>query len=81
MASDARRRDREAGRDSDIEAGEIEIPEFCPVTMRPMFHAVDAPLGCSPCLVRIDKTKGYVPGNWKVVSAQTLKFMRHRTGS
>ena len=78
MASDARIRDRVAGRDSDIEAEHIAIPEFCPNSGRPMFHAVDRPLGCSPCLVRIDKSKGYVAGNWEVVSAETVKFMRHR---
>jgi hypothetical protein len=76
MASDARRRDREAGRVSDIEAREIEIPESCPITGRPMFHAVDQPLGCSPCLVRLDKSKGYVSGNWTVVSADTQPNLR-----
>ena len=76
MASDARRRDREAGRNSDINAKDIVVPEFCPVTDRPMFHAVNAPLGCSPCLVRLDKEKGYIPGNWMVVSADTQPNMK-----
>lgn len=78
MAADARRRDRAAGRASDIEAREIVIPEFCPLTGRPMFHAVRQPLGCSPCVVRLDKSKEYVSGNWVVVSADTQPNMRHR---
>lgn len=78
MASDARRRDKAAGRASDIEAKGIVIPELCPRTGNPMFHAVDRPLGCSPCLVRIDKALGYVAGNWEVVSAEALEFMRYR---
>jgi len=78
MASDARRRDRAAGRESQIEATDISIPKFCPVTERLMFHAVDAPLGCSPCLVRIDKSKGYISGNWMVVSAETQPNMKRR---
>jgi len=81
MASDARRRDREAGRKTNIKAKDIIVPEFCPVTQRPMFHAVDAPLGCSPCLVRVDKSLGYIPGNWIVVSADTQPNMKRRVGT
>lgn len=79
MASDARRRDREAGRDSDIEASHIVIPEFCPVTREPMWHSVDGPAPWSPCLVRIDKALGYVWGNWKIVSANAL--VQRNTGA
>lgn len=68
MASDARRRDRAAGRETDIRAKDIVIPEVCPDTGCLLWHGVGEKLGWSPCLVRIDKTKGYVPGNWRVVA-------------
>ncbi|WP_208511955.1 hypothetical protein [Variovorax paradoxus] len=74
MASDARRRDRAAGRESDIEAKDIVVPKTCPITGKLLFHAVDQPLGCSPCLIRLDKTKGYIAGNWMVVSAGSQPF-------
>lgn len=79
MASDARRSDRKAGRESDIEAKDIAIPEFCPITGSPIFHAVNQPLGCSPCLIRLDKAKGYVTGNWIVVSAESQPTIKRRT--
>ncbi|OUL98776.1 hypothetical protein A8M77_29990 [Variovorax sp. JS1663] len=80
MASDARRRDRAAHRASDIEAKDIFIPEFCPVTGEPMWHSVDGPAPWSPCLVRIDKTCGYVRGNWKVISSNALVLESEPTG-
>lgn len=72
MASDARRADKRQGRDSDIQAKQIVIPEFCPVTGEPMWHAVNAALPFSPCLIRIDKTLGFVRGNWLVVSGNAF---------
>lgn len=74
LASDARCRDRRAGRVSDIEAQDIVIPEVCPVTGRPMWHGKDKRQAWTPALVRIDKSKGYVQGNWRVVSWETVKF-------
>jgi hypothetical protein len=72
MASDARRADKRHGRESDIQAKQIVIPEFCPVTGEPMWHAVNAILPFSPCLIRIDKTLGFVRGNWQVVSGNAF---------
>lgn len=74
LASDARCRDRRAGRVSDIEACDIKIPDDCPLTGRPMWHGKDKRQAWTPALIRIDKTKGYVKGNWLVVSWETVKF-------
>lgn len=72
MASGARRADKAAGRESHIEAKHIVVPEFCPVTGEPMWHSVKTAAQWSPCLVRIDKTLGFVQGNWRVVSANSI---------
>ena len=48
MASDARRRDRAAGRVSTIEAKDIVIPEVCPVTGGPLWHGVGEPAWMVP---------------------------------
>lgn len=37
-----------------------------------MWHGVDGSLSWSPSLVRIDKGKGYVHGNWRVISRAAM---------
>ena len=75
LVRNSKRRARARGVDHTIRVGDIEIPERCPV------------LGCvlkrnrgklskdSPSLDRVDNSKGYVPGNVRVISfwANTLK--------
>ena len=74
MASDARRRDRASGRESDIRAKDIRIPRDCPVTGKPILHGYLERMPWSPCLERLDKSKGYVRGNWRVVSWEAAKL-------
>ena len=73
MASDARRSDRRHGRDSDIKAKDIVIPRACPVTGKPIYHGYGVRMAWSPCLERIDKSKGFVKGNWRVVSWEAVE--------
>lgn len=73
MASDARRSDRRHRRESDIKAKDIVIPRACPVTGKPIYHGYGVRMAWSPCLERIDKSRGFVKGNWRVVSWEAVE--------
>lgn len=75
LVRNSKRRARARGIDHTIGVGDITLPERCPI------------LGCvlarnrgklskdSPSLDRVDNSKGYIPGNVRVISfwANTLK--------
>lgn len=56
----ARRRAAAKGREFSIKIEDIEIPEFCPV--------LGIPLDSHASIDRVDNSKGYIPGNIRVIS-------------
>lgn len=70
LLSKARTRARLRGLDFSITVADIPIPEFCPVF--PWLKLVLPPKGeaapTAPSIDRIDSTKGYIPGNVRVIS-------------
>ncbi len=66
----ARHRARRDGREFDIELGDVQIPELCPIFGTPMEN---------PQLDRKDSTKGYVKGNVAVLSARANRLKSDAT--
>jgi len=56
------------GREHTITLADIVIPEFCPVYGLRLDCAAPARAPNLPSLDRVDNTKGYVPGNVRVIS-------------
>ena len=63
------------GIEFDISQSEIQIPDKCPILDIPIYIGDKKNYGNSPSIDRIDNTKGYVKGNWCVISslANTMK--------
>lgn len=67
MARNSRRRAKERGLEHTITWRDIEIPDDCPIALKP-FHPKGRQLHpLSPTLDRKDPTKGYIPGNLQVI--------------
>jgi hypothetical protein len=64
----ARTRAKKLGIEFTLTISEIEIPEKCPVLGIDLYTNKGKAGYNSPSLDRIDSTKGYVPGNVKVIS-------------
>lgn len=65
----AKVRARHRGIEFTITAADVTIPEHCPyLGIRLQFGEKGRPRFCSPSLDRIDPSKGYVPGNVRVIS-------------
>jgi hypothetical protein len=72
----ARTRAKKNGLVCTITEDDIIVPEICPILLIKMYRVPgQRQHGPSPSLDRIDNTKGYVPGNVRVISyrANTLK--------
>lgn len=64
----------------DIEAADIEIPEFCPVLGMPLAMGTgQGPVDASPSLDRIIPERGYVRGNVRVISFRANALKRDGT--
>lgn len=72
----ARNRAKKKGQECTITEADIVVPEFCPILGIKMFRVPgQRQHGPSPSLDRVDNTKGYIPGNVRVISyrANTCK--------
>lgn len=73
----ARKRAKSKGMECTITVDDFVIPEYCPLLGIKIESAKGQgnTLPCSPSLDRIDPTKGYIPGNVRVISykANTMK--------
>lgn len=70
----AKSRAAERGREFSLKVSDIEIPARCPVFGVPFFDERGTVIN-SPSIDRVDNSRGYVPGNIRVISrrANTLK--------
>jgi hypothetical protein len=64
----ARSRAKEKGLECTIKATDIIVPDLCPIMGIKLGRARGAFDRASPSLDRIDSSKGYVPGNVRVIS-------------
>jgi hypothetical protein len=63
----ARTRSRQKGIEFTISEQDLIVPEFCPILDIPLTKG-DGYLPNSMSLDRVDNTKGYIPGNVRVIS-------------
>jgi hypothetical protein len=63
----ARTRSRQKGTEFTITKEDVIIPEFCPILDTPLTKG-DGYLPNAMSLDRVDNTKGYIPGNVRVIS-------------
>lgn len=64
----ARYRAKAKGLEFNIQESDIIIPEVCPILQTPLVLNNATLRGNSPTLDRIDSSKGYLPGNVRVIS-------------
>jgi hypothetical protein len=81
----ARSRARQSGIECTITVDDIEIPELCPalgIPLRSTLGQGSLPpnkLYNSPSLDRVDNSKGYIPGNVRVISMRANDLKRNAT--
>lgn len=77
----AKKRARLKGQDFRITLDDIPpIPNLCPVLGIPIkANTTNAPLDSSPSLDRIDSTKGYIPGNVRIISNRANRIKADAT--
>lgn len=68
LLAEARRRAEQNSFDFTITAGDVTVPDVCPIFRLPLHQAADGRTWSSPSLDRIDNRRGYVPGNVWVIS-------------
>lgn len=75
MLKKARARSMESGMECTITGADITIPTVCPVLGIPLIKTRGTVSPGTPSLDRIDNSRGYVPGNIRVISyrANSLK--------
>lgn len=75
LVYEAKRRARVKGVAFCITVDDLEMPEFCPVLGIRLVFGTSKIRDTSPTIDRIDNSKGYVPGNVKIISwrANTIK--------
>lgn len=58
-----------------ITLDDVVVPKYCPILQIPLFRTKGRATDNSPSLDRIDNSKGYIPGNVRVISnrANTCK--------
>ena len=64
----ARKRARDKGLECTIQAKDIHVPEVCPILQLPMERHTGKVQNNNFSLDRLDSTKGYIPGNVRVIS-------------
>lgn len=81
----ARARARKSGIECTITLEDIVVPEFCPALGIPLKATVGQgslppnKLYNSPSLDRVDNSKGYIPGNVRVISMRANDLKRNAT--
>lgn len=68
LLTTARKRAKENGIECTIKESDILVPELCPILHVKLGRSRGAFDKSSPSLDRIDSSKGYVPGNVRVIS-------------
>lgn len=61
-------RARKSGIEHTIKVSGILIPSYCPILLIPLICGEGKVIPNSPTIDRIDNTKGYIPGNIRVIS-------------
>lgn len=74
----ARARAKKFNLDFNIEESDIIVPEYCPVYGMKLEIGLDN-MSNSPCIDRIDNTKGYIKGNIVIVSSKANRVKGHGT--
>jgi len=64
----ARKRAKEKGLEITIQPKDLDIPRVCPILLVPMERHTGKVSNNNYSLDRLDSTKGYVPGNVRVIS-------------
>ncbi len=72
---EAKRRAKRKGIEFTITVDDVNLPSMCPVLGIPLIFGTSKIRDTSPTLDRTDNSRGYVPGNVKIISwrANTLK--------
>lgn len=68
MLNHARYRAKKREIDFSVEAADLHIPELCPIMDIPLFFSEGKRTDNTPSLDRVDNSKGYTPGNSRVIS-------------
>lgn len=79
MVQEAKARATKKGIPFGITADHLEMPEVCPVLGIEISMGMGARADCSPSIDRIDSTKGYVPGNVRVISWRANRLKNDAT--
>lgn len=76
----AKRRASRSGKEFSITSEDLTIPDICPVLGIPIEIVVGkGRLDAAPSIDRIDNSKGYVPGNVRIISARANAIKRDMT--
>jgi hypothetical protein len=75
LVYEAKRRAKINGVEFSITVDDVYLPEFCPVLGIRLVFGTSKIRDTSPTIDRVDNSKGYIPGNVKIISwrANTLK--------
>lgn len=68
MLTGAKCRAKKKGLDFDLTLSDIIVPEYCPILGIPLVTSKGQPTSNSPCLDRVDNSKGYTKDNVRVIS-------------
>lgn len=76
MLKDAKKRAKAKGLEFNIEASDMVIPEYCPITLLKLVVNSGTMKPNSPTLDRINNDKGYIKGNVAVISNRANAMKR-----
>lgn len=79
MLRDARKRAKDKGIECTIDIEDIQIPEYCPISLLKLQCNVGGLKPNSPTLDRVDNSKGYIKGNVQVISNRANAMKRDAT--
>lgn len=79
LYNQAKYRAKQRGHEFDIDLGDLEIPDVCPVFGIPLFFTEGGRTDNSYSIDRIDNSKGYVKGNVRVISFRANQMKSNLT--
>jgi len=79
LLTTARKRAKERGLECSIKEQDILVPDLCPILGVKLGRSRGAVDRASPSLDRVDSSKGYVPGNVRVISWYANKLKNDLT--
>ncbi len=79
MLAIIRDRAKQKGLEFTITREDVTIPSHCPMLGIPLFNTTGKKTDNTPSIDRIDKTKGYIPGNVHVISERANRLKNNGT--